>query len=357
MKRAEYICSELPSTCALVRCDVVQEYGVEAARCRLTGMAVSMPDPDAARALREQLDRWTASGLIEANQASRIAAAELARNAAAPRRRLPLVAEVLGYVGAVIAITAAGVVIHQFWKHVPPAVELAFAAVVAIGLFVAGAAMRTGTEPAFTRLRSVLWLLATAGAAGFVAVLSRRYLHLSDSNVALLSEGAWLACAIRLWWRTRSVLQHLAVFGGAVALVETSVDRVHPDVGTFGIGLVLWVLAALWGLAVYRGYLVPRTAGLLVSGIGVLAGAIIAMNEAAAGQVLALVTVAGLLSGGILLRRVLLIAIGGVGTFYVVPDAANRYLPGSVAAPLAVAVVGPVLFGIALWLARTRRKA
>jgi hypothetical protein len=345
------------STCALVRCDPVQEHGVEAARCRLTGKAVSMPDPDAAHALREQLDRWIAAGLIEADQAGRIEAAELARNVTAPRRRLPLVAEVLGYAGAVIAITAAGVAVHQFFRHVPPAAELAFTAVVAIGLLVAGAAMRTGTEPAFARLRSVLWLLATAGAAGFTAVLSGSFLHLSDSNVALLSEGAWLACAIPLWWRTRSVLQHLAVFGGAVALVETSVDRVHPNVGTFGIGLAAWVLAAMWGLAVYRGYLVPRTAGLLVSGVGALAGAIIAMDGAAAGQVLAVLTVAGLLSAGILLRRVLLIAIGGVGILYVVPDTATRYLPGSVAAPLAVAVVGLVLLGIALWLARTRRKA
>ncbi len=120
---------------------------------------------------------------------------------------------------------------------------------------------------------------------------------------------------------------------------------------------MLWIVAALWGLAVYRGYLTPRTAGLLVAGTGALVGAIVAMDEAAAGQVLALVTVAGLLGAGILLRRVLLIAIGGVGTLYVVPDAAGRYLPGSVAAPLAVAVVGLVLFGMALWLARTRRKA
>lgn len=316
-----------------------------------------MADPDAAHALREQLDRWTASGLIDADQASRIESAELARNATAPRRRLPLVAEVLGYVGAVIAITAAGVLIHQFFRHVPPAAELAFAAIVAVGLTLAGTAMRTSAEPAFARLRSVLWLLATAGAASFVAILSLKYLHLSDSSAALLAEGAWLACAIPMWWRTRSVVQHLSVFAGAVALVETSVDRVHPNLGTLGIGLVLWIVAALWGLAVYRGYLVPRTAGLLVSGVGVLAGAILAMDEAAAGQVLALVTVGGLLCAGILLRGVLLIAIGGVGTLYVVPDAASRYLPGSVAAPLAVAVVGLLLFGMALWLARTRRKA
>jgi hypothetical protein len=316
-----------------------------------------MPDPDTAATLREQLARWTATGLIGADQASGIEAAERALIVSAPRRRLPLIAEVLGYVGAVIAITAAGVVIHQFFRHIPPAVELAFAAIVAIGLTAAGAALRAGAEPAFARLRSVLWLLATAGAAGFVAILSRRYLHLSDSNAMLLSEGAWLACAISMWWRTRSGVQHLAMFAAAAALAETIVDRVHPNVGTFGVGLVLWTVAAAWGLAVDRGFLVPRTTGLVLSGVGVLAGAILTMDEAAVGQVLALVTVTGLLVAGILLRRVLLIAFGGVGTLYVVPDAASRYLPGSVAAPLAVAVVGLMLFGIALWLARTRRKA
>jgi hypothetical protein len=38
-----------------------------------------------------------------------------------------------------------------------------------------------------------------------------------------------------------------------------------------------------------------------------------------------------------------------------VPQTAARYLPQSVAAPLAVFTVGLVLLGVALWLARARR--
>jgi hypothetical protein len=67
--------------------------------------------------------------------------------------------------------------------------------------------------------------------------------------------------------------------------------------------------------------------------------------------------VAGLLTVGIIARRVLMIVIGAIGVTYVVPDTASRYLPGSVGPPIAVAVVGLILFGIALWLARTRRSA
>jgi hypothetical protein len=310
------------------------------------------PDPGA---LRQQLARWTAAGLIDPDQAGRIEAAERERAPALPRRRLPLVAEVLGYVGAVIAITAIVVTVHQIWNHVPAAVELATAGVIAVGLLLAGAALRTDGDLALARLRSVLWLLSTAGTAAFVAVLTRRYLHLADPDVALATAAAWLVCAVPLWWLTRSAQQHLAAFGGAVALVETGIDRIDPHAGSFAFGLALWVLALAWGIAASRGHLVPAPIGMLLSGAGVLAGAIIAMDHTA-GVPLAIATVAGLFAAGVLLHRVPLIGIGAVGTLYVIPDAAHRYLPGSVAAPLAVAVVGLVLLGVALWLARQRRK-
>jgi hypothetical protein len=71
--------------------------------------------------------------------------------------------------------------------------------------------------------------------------------------------------------------------------------------------------------------------------------------------VLALLTVAGLLTAGVVARRVLLIGIGATGTLYVIPAVAARYLPGSLAAPLAVAMVGLVLLGVAMWLTRHRR--
>jgi Predicted membrane protein (DUF2157) len=231
-----------------------------------------MADTSAPGALHEQLERWTAAGLIDSVQASRIEAAEQERAAALPTRRLPLVAEVLGYLGAVIAVTAIVVAVHQIWKHVPAVAQLAVAGVIGAGLLLAGAALPTERDPAFARLRSVLWVLSTAGCAAFVAVLTGRYLHLADTDVALAAEGAWLACAVPLWWRTKSALQHVATFGGAVALVETGVERIDPHAGSFAFGMALWTLALAWGLAVSRGYLVPPSIGILLSGGGVLTG-------------------------------------------------------------------------------------
>lgn len=310
------------------------------------------PDPGA---LREQLARWTAAGLIDPDQADRIEAAERERTVTLPGRRLPLVAEVLGYVGAIIAITAIVVTVHQIWKHVPAAAEMATSGAIAAGLLLAGAALRSDTDPALTRLRSVLWLLSTAGAAAFAAVLTGSYLHLPDADGTLTTAAASLAYAVALWRQNRSALQHLAAFGAAVAVLETGIDRIDPRAGTFAFGIVIWVFGLAWGMAVSRGRLQPAPVGMLLSGAGAMAGAIIAMDHAA-GVLLAITTVAGLFACGILTHQVPLIGIGAVGTLYVVPDAAHRYLPGSVAAPLAVAVVGLVLLGVALWLARQRRK-
>ena len=104
----------------------------------------------------------------------------------------------------------------------------------------------------------------------------------------------------------------------------------------------------------HRGYIGPRNAGYVAAGIGLLIGAQLTM-EVAAGHVLAIATVAALLTAGVALRRVWLLAVGAYGVIQVVPQTAVRYLPRSAAAPLAVFIVGLVLLGVALWLSRWRK--
>lgn len=325
-------------------------------------------------ALHEQLARWTEAGLIDAEQASRIEAAEATKIGApeparadlhagppaSPHRRQPLVVEALGYLGAIIAIVAGATVVQHFWHNVPPSAELAFAGIVAAVLLAVGAVLRTAGDPAIGRLRSVLWLISTASAAAFVAVLAYQIWHLHDNQAALLAEGTGTIYAIVLWWRTRSTLQHLAVFAGTAALVATAIHQIAPGTSAWGPGLAIWVLAALWGIAVHLGYLIPRTAGFVAAGIGLLLGAQLTMTSAsghvlAAGHVLAVGTVVCLLAAGVALRRVLLLGFGAAGAVVMLPQTADRYLPRSAAAALAVCAVGLILIGIALWLAKTRK--
>jgi hypothetical protein len=309
--------------------------------------------------LRDQLDRWTAAGIIDAGQAAEMESAERARagaGSAGPRSRraLPQVVEVLGYLGAAIAISAGFVVVRQFWPRMPSAATLVFTAVAAVSLIVVGAVLRTGGQPPYARLRSVLWLMATAAGADFAAILASNVLHLGDHGVLLTAAAAWAGVAIALWWFGKSALQHVVMFGGLVALLSAGLYQMYPALTVVGYGTAIWAFSVLWGVAAYRAYLTPPTAGLAVASIGVLAGATMTMGNPA-GQALALLTVAGLLAIGVAMHKVMFVCFGAAGTLWVIPVTANRYLPGSAAAPMAVTVAGIVLLAISLWLARARK--
>ena len=163
--------------------------------------------------------------------------------------------------------------------------------------------------------------------------------------------------AALLWWRTRAPLQHLATFAGAAVVTGSGIASLAPGPGAWLPGLGVWVLSLAWGVARRAlGYLPPRDTGYLAAGIGLVVGAQMTMQEAA-GDVIAVVTVVGLLAAGVVLRRVWVLALGALDVLLVVPQAlASRYLPQSVAAPFAVFCVGPALLGVALWLARAHRR-
>lgn len=328
-----------------------------------------MTELSSAADLRRQLDRWVAEGLIDAAQAVRIEAAEAARaeqprppaaavpaqvqHAAPAGSRAPLVAEALGYAGGVLAVAAGFLMVRELWRDIPTGAELAFAAVATVTLAAAGAALHITSHPAFRRLRSALWLMSTASLAAFMGVLGAQVWKFSPASTALVAAAAATAYGAVLWLRTLAMLQHLAVFASAAVLVGTAVARLSPDSGRWGPGLGIWALSAVWGFAVIRGYLPPRATGYFAAGIGLLTGAQFTM-QVAAGHALAIATVAGLLAAGVLLRRAWLVALGAAGVLLVVPQTATRYLTTSAAAPLAIFLVGVVLLGSALWLAKRR---
>lgn len=267
--------------------------------------------------------------------------------------RLPLVAEALGYAGGVLAIAAGIYLARDLWPGLSTGGVLAFAAVACVVLGAGGAAVRTTGDPAFRRLRSVLWLLSTVSLAAFTGTLADQVGRFGPESTTLVTAAASAAYGAALWWRTRAVLQHLAVFASLAVLVGTAVYRLWPHAGAWAPGLGIWALSALWGVAALRGYLPPVVTGYIAAGIGLLAGAQLTM-QVPAGHVLALATVAGLLAGGVLLREAWLVALGAVGVLLVVPQTAGRYLPTSAATPLAIFVAGVVLVGFAVWLAKRR---
>ena len=268
--------------------------------------------------------------------------------------RTALLAEAIGYAGGALVIVAGLYLTGELWPDIPTGAALALAAVACAALGAAGAALRTPGSPPARRLRSVLWLLSTASLAAFMGILGSQVWQLSPAGTTMAAAAAAGVYGAAQWWRTRAVLQHLAVFASAAVLVGTAVAQL--GLGNWALGLGIWTLSALWGGAVIRGYLLPRGAGYFAAGFGLLVGIQFAM-DVPAGHLLALATVAGLLAGGVLLREVWLAGLGAVGVLLVVPQTAERYLPESAAAPLAVFVAGAVLVGSAVWLAKRRARS
>jgi len=272
----------------------------------------------------------------------------------APVPRAALLAEVIGYAGGALVIVAGTYLAGELWRNIPTGAALALAAVASVALGAAGAALRTPGSPPARRLRSVLWLLSTASLAAFMGILGNQVWQLSPAGTTMTAAAAAGVYGAAQWWRIRAALQHLAVFASAAVLVGTAVAQL--GLGNWALGLGIWTLSALWGGAVIRGYLLPRGAGSFAAGFGLLVGIQFAM-DVPAGHLLALATVAGLLAGGVLLREVWLAGLGAVGVLLVVPQTAERYLPESAAAPLAVFVAGAVLVGSAVWLAKRRARS
>lgn len=305
--------------------------------------------------LADSLKRWVDARLIDSAQAERIGVFEAARRSA-PRtpRHSPVVVEVLGYLGAALAVAAGTAAVEEAWPNMPTGVAIGIAAFGATALLVAGALL-DAPHGTLRRVRLALWGGSIACTATVGALTGAQVLHFAPAGVALLAAGGAGCEALALWAVSAGALMHVAAFATLAVLVSATVAQINPHLDAWGPGLAIWLLAVAWALAAHRGWLPPgKNTGYLVAALGVLVGAQM-LTRVAAGHVVAGITVVALLWAGVALRRVWLAGIAAFGIIQFVPQTAERYLPGVAAAPTAVFAVGIVLVALAVWLSRTRR--
>lgn len=305
-------------------------------------------------ALRGRLERWVDKGLISAEQARAIEAAEEAERSEGTGRRA-LVAEALGYLGGALILVAGFITVEILWPDITTGAWLAFSAAGTVLLAVGGWLLKVDAGAPIARLRSSLWMLSCACAAAFVILLSDEVLSLRSLSAVLLASSTTTVYAAALWWFNRAALQHLTVFAGLLATTASAIARIGEDLTDGVMGLGIWVVSVLWALAVRRGLLEPRWLGEACAAVGMLIGAQATLKYAA-GHALALFTVTALLVVGVRTRNVWLLGFGTFGVFVFVPQTASRYLPQSASAPIAVLLVGLAMLGVAIWLVRHRRK-
>ena len=139
-----------------------------------------------------------------------------------PARRIPALAEALGYAGGGLALAAVMTLVGMFWAQLGWSGRTALAAVVAAAAIGGGFALERLKEPAARRLSHFLFVVGVAALGATVGFATHK-IALAVSGIGqTANEWAWfcgfLAAAVSgglLWLTRRNWLQHLA-FGVAV---------------------------------------------------------------------------------------------------------------------------------------------
>ena len=266
--------------------------------------ARTRPGP-VARHVDDELERWTAAGLIDATTARAIRTFEFQRRAtrrrdpittadsaavpASPTRRVPAVAEALGYIGAVLAAVGVVLLVRRSWADLSTIARLTIAGGATAALVLAGRHVPVTTDTALARLRSALWLAATATAGVLGWLVADDVFGLDDGEITTAVVAlAVTSISVTLWrGRDRPMQQGTAIGGGLVAVGTLATALAGPTVG----GVALLATGAAVATA---GVLMVGTAPALSVGIGAFGalggGLVVAGDRMGLGLVLATTT-------------------------------------------------------------------
>ncbi|MEI8238784.1 MAG: DUF2157 domain-containing protein [Actinomycetota bacterium] len=321
------------------------------------------PSESSSDDLTSVLDRWSAVGLITEEQAAAIGRYELDRSGAelpvaAPRRRVPVVAEALGYLGGTLGSIGLVLLITRYWPDMATPARLGLALVGAVGLTIAGALVPRRDEPAFERLRGFVWFGATAAVTLAAGVLAKDVAHATYApTIALACAAAVTGHSATLWRGLHRPAQQFTCLVGALVTVGTLAAQWLTG---SPVGFVVWP-AAVMVLIVGLLHIGPQPSlTIAVGAIGaVVASAIAIFDWRGAGLLLFVATASTLLTLATaedarrtLADRVVLTIVGSLAMLQALPQTISWFgHQAGIVTGLTVWIVGAVL----LALARTNR--
>jgi hypothetical protein len=223
--------------------------------------------------LRRALERWSDAGIITPDQAlamEEFEAARAARPSNAPRR-IPLIAEALGYIGGSLGLAGLALLTARYWPDMPTGARVAIGVTAAVAFTVAGVLVPHRQDATLDRLRQFVWTAASGGVALAAAVLMLDVVGSHHGGtIAFVIAGSMTLHSGALWkGDTRPMQQAICMIAGLVtfgALVE------QWAAGT-AIGIAVWALAlGLLALGLWHVVSTPELT-LLIGGAGAMVGA------------------------------------------------------------------------------------
>jgi hypothetical protein len=301
------------------------------------------------------LERAMESGVVTAEQAAALLAVmaaptQPARSGEPAPRRASVAIEIVGYLGAVLAMIGATTLVGQFWDDMASWSRLALVGSLAIGLWGAGAVVDESADAVLWRLRGFLWLLSSAAAAFFAGLLGADVFEWDPEPVAVFVGAATALQAASLWRLRDRPAQQLAFFAGLIgALAGASAWIDGPGM----VGLVLWAFGVVWLVLGWRRIVRPPVIALVAApGLMLVAAGVTGGSWESVAPLFGLITAAGLLAGGTVLKEFLVTGVGVAGVFVYLPMAAAEYFGETIGVPLVLLATGVLLIGVMVVLLR-----
>ena len=271
-------------------------------------------------------------------------------------RRISLLTEAVGYIGAVLVFAGAIAAVGQQWHHISDWGRVGVLAAIAAVFLLAGFLVRGIREPAIQRLADVMWFLSVAGAAG-AAGFAAQASGISAAVTALAVGACITMYSAALWLARPHALENFALFTGLIVTTCSVIFTIDNSPPALPFALALWGLGILWIGLGWRRYAEPLW-------VTVPSGVILALfaPSIAAGQygwlyAVGIVTAAAAMTASVRLRNTPLLALGSLAMFGYVTSVVVQYFRESIGVPGALAITGVLILGLAVVTARLMRAA
>jgi hypothetical protein len=155
-----------------------------------------------------------------------------------------------------------------------------------------------------------------------------------------------------LWWQLRRSLQEIFLF---LAILATLVSLVFPEPSFFGVpdltgmAMLVWAFGCVWLFLATRRIVVPVRTGMVLGSIAAIVGPLVFTRTRIAGELLSLVTAAGLLVLGEWLGDRAVQGLGIAGLLLVSAGVVVEHVGDSTGGGIAALVAGILLLALALF--------
>jgi hypothetical protein len=256
-------------------------------------------------AVERLLDRAVTRGIISADQSMALTALALSADegtVAPGRPATGIVVEVLGYLGAAVALVSGMLIGAQLWAELAAWSRVALLTVLTVVVIAAAAAL-AGRTGAVNRLAGFLWAVSVVGIAATVAVAGHEFAGLGDEDASLLALTAGTVAAVAIYLWRRSGLQQVVMFVGVVITPAMALVRIDESLGE-SVGFVVWAIGVAWLVATWGGFLPPASVGYVLGTLAAVVGPFAVVSlDLRVSLTFGLLTTVALLIAGVRQRR------------------------------------------------------